>query len=56
MKGKEIPARPASAIGSFSSSDILSVFLREENIYYCEFKKRRVGEGSLFKRCITMIA
>lgn len=27
MKGKEIPTRPAIAIGSFSSSDILSVLL-----------------------------
>ena len=27
MKGKEIPTSPATAIGIFSSSDILSVFL-----------------------------
>lgn len=41
MKGREIPARPARAIGIFSSSDILSVFLQMENGHICETAVRK---------------
>jgi len=51
MKGKEIPAKPAKAMGSFSSSVILSVFLLYERkirlVHRNETRKRKYDSSSL---------